>query len=158
MKTSPGRKAFLTHLTTYLVVNGGLLALNILQTPAPGEPRQWWALWPLGGWGIALAAHGFSEWAESRSRKGQLLADPDVRGFAVHLFLYLAVNILLIGINLTITPESQWFIWPLLGWGAGLAVHAFVAYRAVMLRTAAKRVAAKKPKTAKAKKTARKKR
>ena len=136
MTTSPGRRAFLTHLAVYVAVNGGLLALNAMQTPAPGgAPREWWALWPLGGWGIGLAAHGLAEWAESRSGEGRLLADPDVRGVAVHLFLYLAVNAFLIGVNLTKSPESLWFIWPLLGWGLGLAAHAFLAYRAVSLRT-----------------------
>jgi len=135
MTTSPGRSALLIHLAVYVAVNGGLLALNAMQTPAPGEARQWWALWPLGGWGIGLAAHAFAEWAESRSKEGQLLGDPDIRGVAVHLFVYLAVNALLIGVNLTTSPDNLWFFWPLLGWGLGLAAHAFLAYRAVTLRT-----------------------
>ncbi|MFQ5626365.1 MAG: 2TM domain-containing protein, partial [Methyloligellaceae bacterium] len=135
MTPSPGRRALLTHLAVYLAVNGALLALNATQTPAPGETHQWWALWPLGGWGIGLAAHALAEWAGSRAREGQLLADPDIRGVALHLFVYLSVNALLIGVNLTTSPESLWFIWPLLGWGLGFAAHAFLAYRAVTLRT-----------------------
>ena len=135
MTISPGRRALLIHLAAYVAVNGALLALNAMQTPAPGEAREWWALWPLGGWGIGLAAHALAEWAESRTHEGQLLADPDIRGVAVHLFAYLAVNALLIGVNLIQTPDNLWFIWPLLGWGLGLAAHAFLAYRAVTLRT-----------------------
>jgi hypothetical protein len=43
---------FYTHLTIYLIVNSSLLALNLLA----GGPA--WAVWPLVGWGIGLAAHG----------------------------------------------------------------------------------------------------
>jgi hypothetical protein len=43
---------FYTHLTIYVIVNGTLLALNLLA----GGPA--WAVWPLIGWGIGLAAHG----------------------------------------------------------------------------------------------------
>lgn len=135
MSVSPGRKAFLAHLAVYLVVNTVLFAINATQTPDPGETREWWAVWPLAGWGLGLAAHAFAEWAESRSREGQLLADPDVRGVAVHLFVYLSVNAFLIVVNITTSPESLWSIWPLLGWGLGLAAHAWLAYRAVLRKT-----------------------
>ena len=133
--TTPGRKAFLAHLAVYLVVNAVLLAFNAAQTPGAGETREWWAIWPLAGWGIGIAAHAFAEWAQSRAVEGQLLADPDIRGVAVHLFIYLSVNTFLIAINLQTSPETLWSIWPLLGWGAGLAAHAWLAYRAVLRKT-----------------------
>ncbi|MEW6186803.1 MAG: 2TM domain-containing protein [Thermodesulfobacteriota bacterium] len=44
-------------------------------------------------------------------------------GFYIHLFVYLGVNALLLVINLTASPESLWFYWPLLGWGIGLFFH-----------------------------------
>lgn len=128
-------KPLSVHLIAYLVVNAALLALNATQTPPEGEAQNWWALWPLAGWGIGLAAHAFAEWAQNQSREGQLLADEDIRGVAVHLFVYLAVNALLIGINLTFSPDNLWFIWPMLGWGFGLAGHAWLAYRAVLRKT-----------------------
>ena len=43
---------FYTHLTIYVIVNGALLALNLLA----GGPS--WVVWPLIGWGLGLAAHG----------------------------------------------------------------------------------------------------
>lgn len=64
-----------------------------------------------------------------------LLSDPDIRGVAVHLVIYLCVNALLVGIDLINSPENLWFFWPLLGWGIGLAGHAWLAYRAVLRRT-----------------------
>jgi hypothetical protein len=43
--------------------------------------------------------------------------------------VYLAVNALLIVINLATTPGKYWFYWPLLGWGIGIAGHAFGVLR-----------------------------
>ena len=45
-------------------------------------------------------------------------------GFYIHLAVYIGVNILLIIINLTSSPDYLWFIWPLFGWGVGLFFHA----------------------------------
>lgn len=35
------------------------------------------------------------------------------------------VNLLLCAINLLTSADYLWFVWPLLGWGIGLASHAF---------------------------------
>jgi len=45
-------------------------------------------------------------------------------GFTVHLIVYVAVNFLLIAINLLTTPNHLWFVWPLIGWGIGVIGHA----------------------------------
>lgn len=135
MAEQPGRKAFLIHLAAYVVANAVLVGFNASQTPEPGQPHEWWAIWPLIGWGIGVLAHGFAVWMEGRSREGSLLADPDARGVAVHLFVYMAVNAFLIAVNLSKSPDSIWAIWPILGWGIGLAAHAWLAYRKVLRRT-----------------------
>ena len=44
-------------------------------------------------------------------------------GFAIHLVNYLAVNVVLLVINLFASPGVPWAIWPLLGWGIGVASH-----------------------------------
>ncbi|MFZ0545024.1 MAG: 2TM domain-containing protein, partial [Candidatus Promineifilaceae bacterium] len=44
--------------------------------------------------------------------------------FYRHLAIYVGVNVLLIIINLITSPDSLWFVWPLLGWGIGIVVHA----------------------------------
>ena len=51
------------------------------------------------------------------------------RGFMIHFAAYLAVNILLIVINLATTPGKYWFYWPLLGWGLGIVGHAYGVLR-----------------------------
>lgn len=44
-------------------------------------------------------------------------------GFFIHLAIYIAVNILLIIINITTDPQYLWFKWPLIGWGIGVISH-----------------------------------
>ena len=44
-------------------------------------------------------------------------------GFAIHLFNYLVVSVVLLVINLFASPGVPWAIWPLLGWGLGVASH-----------------------------------
>lgn len=67
-------KGFYSHLIVYVLVNCGLIALNLLTTP---ESR--WFYWPLIGWGIGLIAHaasvfGFAglfgpEWEQKKIRE-----------------------------------------------------------------------------------------
>ena len=45
-------------------------------------------------------------------------------GFYIHLAVYIAVSIVLIGINLSTSTQYLWFLWPLIGWGIGLSFHA----------------------------------
>ena len=49
--------------------------------------------------------------------------------FYLHAAVYVAVNAVLLAINLSLAPESLWFYWPLAGWGIGLAAHAVATYR-----------------------------
>ena len=46
------------------------------------------------------------------------------RGFYMHLFVFIGVNILLVIINLLTSPQYIWFMWPLVGWGIGVFFHA----------------------------------
>lgn len=51
-----------------------------------------------------------------------------IKGFYIHLAVYVLVNILLFLINILTSPGVFWFYWPLLGWGIGLASHAIFVY------------------------------
>jgi hypothetical protein len=46
-------KGFYGSLTAYIVVNLGLLVLNLITSPG-----YLWFFWPLIGWGIGVAIHG----------------------------------------------------------------------------------------------------
>jgi hypothetical protein len=49
-------------------------------------------------------------------------------GLFIHATVYVAVNVLLITINLSTASGQLWFRWPLLGWGIGLLAHAAAAF------------------------------
>jgi 2TM domain len=47
-----------------------------------------------------------------------------LRGFGFHLIGYFLVMIVLVPVNMMTDPQRPWFILPMIGWGAVLAVHA----------------------------------
>ena len=51
-----------------------------------------------------------------------------LKGFYEHLATFISVNVMLLVINLLTSPESLWFVWPLMGWGVGLFSHAVSVY------------------------------
>lgn len=52
----------------------------------------------------------------------------DIRDFYQHLIIYIAINSFLFFLNLFTSTEHWWFIYPLLGWGIGLAAHALSVF------------------------------
>jgi len=48
---------FYWHLTSYILVNGMLIAIYLLTTLAVGELYYPWFVWPMAGWGIGLLFH-----------------------------------------------------------------------------------------------------
>ena len=51
-------------------------------------------------------------------------------GFMTHALVYLLVNLGLAAINLY-TGGQRWHVFPLLGWGLGLAIHGVVTFIAL---------------------------
>lgn len=50
-----------------------------------------------------------------------------LKGFYIHFAIYIGVMVLLLLIDV-LTPGGWWFYWPLLGWGLGVAGHAFSVF------------------------------
>lgn len=50
------------------------------------------------------------------------------RGFFRHIVPYVLVNAMFMVMCLTSTPRESWFVFPLLGWGIGVSMHAYRAY------------------------------
>ena len=46
------RQEFYGHLTSYCIINGFLLMVNLIT-----GPRYLWVVWPMMGWGVGLAFH-----------------------------------------------------------------------------------------------------
>lgn len=49
-------------------------------------------------------------------------------GFYIHLFIFLLVIALLLGVNWLATPDGWWVQWVFLGWGIGVLAHAFAVF------------------------------
>jgi hypothetical protein len=48
-------------------------------------------------------------------------------GFYVHAFVFVLVNLGLLVLNL-LGGGPRWHVWPLFGWGLGLAIHGLVVF------------------------------
>jgi 2TM domain-containing protein len=63
----------------------------------------------------------------ARSEPQQLrFTEPPLRGFLIHLSIFIVVMCGLAALNLTRNPGHPWFLWVLLAWGIALAVHDLV--------------------------------
>ena len=51
-----------------------------------------------------------------------------IKGFYIHLIVYVVVNLILFSINMITSPDNLWFVWPLMGWGIGFALHALSVF------------------------------
>jgi len=45
-------------------------------------------------------------------------------GLRQHLIGYFAMSAVFVVLNLLLTPTTIWFVWPIVGWGGVLAIHA----------------------------------
>jgi hypothetical protein len=51
------------------------------------------------------------------------------KAFTIHAIAYAIGNSILIAINLLFVPQFLWFVFPLVGWGSGLAIHYYLGVR-----------------------------
>jgi hypothetical protein len=65
---------------------------------------------------------------EYKNAYREITLEEEKRGFYVHFTVFVLVNTLLILINLLFSPGVLWFIFPLFGWGIGLAFHFLGAF------------------------------
>ncbi|MEM8720820.1 MAG: 2TM domain-containing protein [Cyanobacteria bacterium P01_G01_bin.39] len=63
-------------------------------------------------------------WLE-RQKKSQRQAKRKREFIRLHLIPYIVVNIFLILLNLVTTPQYFWSVYPILGWGLGVAIDGF---------------------------------
>ncbi|HLN45350.1 MAG TPA: 2TM domain-containing protein [Candidatus Sulfotelmatobacter sp.] len=45
------------------------------------------------------------------------------KGFKINLTAYVAVNSVLVTINMLTVPQFPWFLFPMCGWGFGVTMH-----------------------------------
>jgi hypothetical protein len=56
------------------------------------------------------------------------------KAFTIHTIAYAIGNSILIAINLLFVPQYLWFMFPLFGWGSGLAIHYYLGVSSAPLR------------------------
>ena len=49
----------------------------------------------------------------------------ELRDFYTHITVYVAVNAFLLAVNLLTGTDVWWFLFPLMGWGIAIVIHAF---------------------------------
>jgi hypothetical protein len=54
-KRVDAKLGFYIHLGVYILVNGMMVAVNLMTSPG-----TYWFIWPLIGWGVGLLFHGLS--------------------------------------------------------------------------------------------------
>ena len=59
----------------------------------------------------------------------------EILGFKIHLAAFVLVNLLLIAINLAVTPERLWCLMSLGGWGIGIVCHGLYLFLVPRLRS-----------------------
>jgi hypothetical protein len=116
-------RVFLIHLAAFVVGTLICAGVNFWLTP-----NTLWFPWVLMGWGIAVATHALALLLRMTRRRERIFIDKCTRSFTVHLFAYVATVLLLLLVNLTVTPKVWWFYWVALGWGAGLIPHGWSAF------------------------------
>jgi 2TM domain len=122
MSQAHATRGFLIHFSVFVVVVGSLAALNLYHS------TYIWFIWVLAGWGIGVAAHDLALLLRAPVWREAIFTDERKRGFLIHLFVYLAVNVPLMVVNLLTTPDYYWFLLPLVGWGLALAAHAYAVF------------------------------
>jgi len=53
----------------------------------------------------------------------------NIKGFYGNLIVFIAVNIVLVIINLSTSPNHLWFYWPLMWWGLGVVFHGWKTFK-----------------------------
>lgn len=61
--------------------------------------------------------------AKAKKRVGKRI------GFMWHAGVFAMAQTAMFQINMAYSPNTQWFIWPLAGWGAALLLHAFSTFQ-----------------------------
>lgn len=51
-----------------------------------------------------------------------------LKSFYMHAMTFVVINIFIMLVNLITSPDYLWFLWAILGWGLGLALHALSTF------------------------------
>ncbi|MFX1493949.1 MAG: 2TM domain-containing protein [Promethearchaeota archaeon] len=115
------RMSIKIHIGIFIVVNALLLILNILFSLT-----TLWVIFPFFGWLIGLAEHIATYIVYAKG-----VYPGAKRAVYFHSVAYIFVILYLFIINLMVTPDFYWVLFPTIFWGTGFVIHliAFFIYR-----------------------------
>jgi transcriptional regulator with XRE-family HTH domain len=115
--------SFRRHLAIYLLVGTFLVY------------RDWsinhtllWAYWPLMGWGIGVALHGWKTWNRRRGMRAEETGSA-TKSFVERYGVFLIMSVVFVGLDVSSSGKLTWAFYPILGWGAGLLLARFGSKR-----------------------------
>lgn len=82
-----------------------------------------WAHWPLMGWGIGLALHGWQTLRRPRvevAASGPVTYDVEMSSFGERYGTYLVMSAVFVAMDLMLSGRLTWAHYPILGWGNGI--------------------------------------
>ncbi|HLV61721.1 2TM domain-containing protein [Galbibacter sp.] len=118
-------KGFYGNLTAYIFVIPFLIWVYFITYS--GFP---WIVFPVVGWGIGIVLHGLEvfNYHPFISKETDSIKYKKLKEFYTNLTAYVLVIPFLAWINHITSPEFSWVIFPIIGWGIGLAIHGMEAY------------------------------
>lgn len=89
------------------------------------SPGVWWFFFPLIGWGAFLIQHYLA--SEYWAKKCKSPPDKAKIAFYTNLGVFIPIGLMLIITNYIYSPDIYWSMYPVLAWGAILALqHIFI--------------------------------
>ncbi len=110
--------SFLRHLVIYLMVGSYLLYRDLSANHA-----ILWAYWPLMGWGIGVALHGWKTWSWSH-RTIASKSESRTRSIGERYGVFLIMSVVFVIIDVATSGRLTWAYYPIAGWGFGLLMAA----------------------------------
>lgn len=101
------------HVGIFIVISTLMLIINLLLTP-----MTFWIIYPFFAWLIGVAEHITAYLIYAKG-----IYPGAKQGIILHLVAYFFVQLLLLIINIMVTPFFYWVLFPAIFWGTGLAIH-----------------------------------
>jgi len=67
-RRADAKMSFRANLLSYVLVNAGLVAINLYTSPG-----YFWAIWPIIGWGLGLVAHGVTVYYDDTDMRERMI-------------------------------------------------------------------------------------
>lgn len=124
-KILSNRILFIIHLFTYVAVSLLLILIWVVTIPTAAF-FYFTPFFPIFGWGFGIGFHAlvYCMYNDKVKYLSELRTQATFKiVFIFHAWFYGSINIFLLILDITTTPDLLWFFWPLGGWGVAFGYH-----------------------------------